>query len=232
MKKLPFAVGIAAAILVGLFYLCKTTGMLRMYRCPSGANEPAIKTGSTIFASTFKKPERFDFIIFEKESQQQPGTQELIIYRLCGLPGDKVQLKNGVLFVNGNNADSRSNLYNHYMVTKPQDIKLVRALATVTEDANAPFLIAVDYGDSLVANLTTTYVKQNQMHCRLFTDNNPWAAEQLARIWAEPWTMDNFGPVTVPKDSLFLLGDNRHNAYDSRFTGFVARSSFKGTVLK
>ena len=42
---------------------------------------------------------------------------------------------------------------------------------------------------------------------------------------------DNFAEITVPPDSLFMLGDNRDNSLDSRYWGYVPRSYVVGKPL-
>ena len=42
---------------------------------------------------------------------------------------------------------------------------------------------------------------------------------------------ENYGPVTVPSDQYFMMGDNRDNSEDSRFWGFLPKSYVKGQAL-
>ena len=42
---------------------------------------------------------------------------------------------------------------------------------------------------------------------------------------------ERFGPVTVPPDQYFVMGDNRDNSQDSRYWGFLPRHYVKGKAL-
>jgi len=55
------------------------------------------------------------------------------------------------------------------------------------------------------------------------------------QILKEPYIKDppfyDYGPVTVPEDSLFVLGDNRNNSSDGHDWGFLPLSHLKGQAV-
>jgi signal peptidase I len=61
-------------------------------------------------------------------------------------------------------------------------------------------------------------------------DDDPYAFHSELGISSES-ILDNFGPVTVPPEHLFVMGDNRDASSDSRVWGFVPLSHVKGKAF-
>jgi len=49
--------------------------------------------------------------------------------------------------------------------------------------------------------------------------------------WNRGFPRDEYGPMKVPPDSLFMLGDNRDSSDDSRFWGFVPAENIIGEAF-
>lgn len=112
----------------------------------------------------FGTPQRGDIIVFRFPDDEEKD----FIKRIVGLPGDRVQIRNKVVYVNG----------------APLEDK--------------PYTQRIDPGliDGTVS------------------------------------PRDNFGPVTIPEDSYFMMGDNRDQSLDSRFWGYVRAEKIRGRAFR
>jgi len=135
-----------------------------------------------------KLPERGDVVIVTP-----PGGNQDYIKRVIGLPGDTIEVRGGRLILNG---------------------KLVPAVvlpsAMIPVDANSP----CGQGQFWDRKVDT----ENGQFCRL-----PIIHETLPNgvsydtIDDGNSQGDSFGPIRIPADRLFLMGDNRDHSADSRF---------------
>lgn len=70
-------------------------------------------------------------------------------------------------------------------------------------------------GDKVEIRNRTTYVNDKPIY-------EPYVQEK---------SIKDYGPVTVPSDSVFVMGDNRNNSDDSRYWGFLPTENITGRTL-
>ena len=176
-KKSTLREYIEAILIALLLALFIRTFVVQAFKIPSGSMKDTLLIGDHILVNKFlfgvknpfngntwipfKKPRRKDIIVFKYP--QNPAQD--YIKRVIGIEGDKIEIKNKKVYVNG----------------VPQD-----------ED----YIIL---GDEI----------------------------QPANMQPR----DNMSPITVPANSLFVMGDNRDNSYDSRFWKFVDLKAVKGKAF-
>jgi signal peptidase I len=159
---------------------------------PTGSMRPTILEGDVVLVNRLAydlkvpltdfslarlgEPQRGDVVTFSS-----PRTGTRLIKRLVALPGDTVEMRHEVLFINGQAA----NYSETTRVSEPYAFGLqVEAERAIEQQ-----------GDS----------------------------RRAVQYFVNAGARGDFGPVMVPADHYFMLGDNRDNSEDSRYIGMVPR---------
>lgn len=224
MKKKLKIFLITLVAFLGIAYLLNATSILRSVKSGSGANDPGIKMQQHFFYSSLVKPELFDFICFTG-SVPMVGENVLMTFRVCGMPGDIVELRNSALYINGKLMDG-SFPVKHFYKLAVKDYSPLKDSLRLNENE-----FSFDQSDSLFVTLTSAEIGKYKIPAQRISPSGLQTADSVFGPGARNWTADDFGPVTVPAGSYFVLGDNRHAAADSRFRGFIPAASVKGTVV-
>lgn len=143
------------------------------------------------------EPERGDVVVF-----RHPVNGSDFIKRLIGLPGDTVQVKNGILFINGTEVP-QTPAGTFEEIYEPQG-----PLRQPPRCENGP----VGEGGICTSSRSIETLPNGVAHDVLNIDTNGYA--------------DNTDIFTVPPGEYFFMGDNRDNSQDSRFAQAVGGVGF------
>jgi signal peptidase I len=184
------------------------------FKIPSGSMIPTLLIGDHIFVNKFAyglKVPFWDLITGEPAyliKRDPPRRGDIIVFmypkdesfyyikRVIGIPGDTVEIKNKVLFINQK--------------------QVQRELA------------APEISDRVFKSMDDPkYSPANQ---DLYSEHLD-AGDHLELLDKNSFMGESHGPVTVPAESLFVMGDNRDFSNDSRFWGFVPMRNVKGRAF-
>ena len=182
--------------------------------CPS-VRIPAvgIDIGADDFCGVFKgsdtrlfgsDPQVGDVVVF-----RHPVTGQDFVKRLIGTPGDRIQMKNGLLYIND--------------------------VAVKVEDADPFIEVYEDQGSQKKKPVCSGAVGEGAacIKERQFETLPNGVRHSILNV-EEDRELDNTGVFTVPADQFFFMGDNRDNSTDSRVpqqlrgVGFVPREDIVG----
>ena len=115
-KKLPLPLDFLLQLLVcgALVFGVVKPFVVEPFYIPSESMVPTLEVGDRVLANKFVyrfvAPDRGDIVVF---NAVEGNTQQTLIKRVIGLPGNKIELRHGILFLNGQRHNEP------YVVNKP-----------------------------------------------------------------------------------------------------------------
>ncbi len=190
----PFLIAAVIALFIRQF-------VLEAFKIPSGSMIPTLTIGDHLLVNKFIYGPRIPFTDRRFFSWERPKRGEIIVFKfpedekknfikmVIGLPGDKIQIISGKLYIND---------------------QVVQ--------------VTLEKGPGPSAKGEMLYEKP-----RIYDEQLGTVRHRIQYLMDQ--SGKNFGPILVPDDSVFVMGDNRDNSQDSRVWGFVKFDKILGRAF-
>lgn len=211
-----YAESILIAVAIALFL---RTFVIEPFKIPSGSMIPTLAIGDHIFVNKFSYGLWVPFARKKMRIGQGPQRGDVIVFiypvdpnkdfikRVVGLPGDSLEVRNNIVYINGKAIKRKKGDVHKY---KEQ------------EEMGGPWF-------QRKGRIFQEFLP-GKKHRILHDSNNPsplnnWSSKVDARTIPRSW-----GPK-VPPGHVFVMGDNRDHSSDSREWGLVPVKNIKGKAV-
>ncbi|MHC4086960.1 MAG: signal peptidase I [Planctomycetota bacterium] len=165
---------------------------------PTGSMNPTILEGDLIYVDKLAYGLRFPLTFYRLAEWSTPKTGDIVV---CFSPEDETRLVKRIIAVPGDTIESKSNIL---------------------------FLNGLPATYTKLDPQSTEYLSSGLKNRSILATENLDGFTHAVMSIPSTRAIRNFGPITVPADHYFVMGDNRDNSRDSRYFGFVQRQAIVG----
>ncbi len=220
---------------VFVFMIIRPFG-IQAFLIPSGSMWPTLYVNDFIVANKaiyrYTDPKDGDIVVFRPpvaatldhpEQLDKDGNVNVDFIKRCmGVPGDVVELREGVLYRNGKRTPDP---YRHYSTTQDQ-VNFHEIPADQVAQMPMASFKWIRWNNKIIP-LNYTRTEANAATSG-FQGSYSVAPEFVLASQADQIKAMNEPPEPIPQGFYMMMGDNRNNSFDSRGWGLVPRSAIIG----
>ena len=191
-------------------FLFLRTFLIEAYRIPSGSMIPSLLVGDWLFVNKLVYGPHIPFTDTSFPGYREPQRGDIVVFVSPHQPDEEAR-----------GADPTPTLVKRVVGAPGDTVYMRKGVLHLNGIAQRQGFGTSGYSEAVANSVDPLFDWQKGVALR---------SSRFGAAPAQP-THDDWGPIVVPAQRLFMMGDSRYNSKDSRYWGFVPRGNVRGRPL-